>query len=108
MLDCASTDTYLESHRLRDPRSWAHSPTATAIAPANTLSRPRPMLSALPPPLVPVGEGVVPGALVVAVDESLPFAFLLLPVYDTAWTPVPLVQVPGLTLDEKVMSAHCG
>lgn len=66
------------------------------------------MLSALPPPLVPVAEVVVPDALVVGVDVSLPFAFLLLPVYDAAWTPVPLVQVPGLALDEKVMSAHYG
>ena len=41
-----------------------------------------------------------------AVDESLPLAFLFVPVKAVTVTPVPLEQGPALAVEEKVMSAH--
>ena len=55
--------------------------------------------SATPPDLLPE---LLPEAL----PKLVSLAFVTLPVYGTALTPVPFVQVPGWAVDEKVISAH--
>lgn len=87
----------------------------------HAVSMAAPTNSCLPAALVgeepeaePVAEGVpvpvpVPDAeLVVAAAESVPLAFVDLPVYFVVVTPLPLVHWEAVELVlEKVMSAHC-
>ena len=83
--------------------SLAHINTPTAIPPTRSPNTPA-FVSVFSAPLV--GEAVDAELVVVADDESLWFAFLLLPWYAVAVTPVPLVQGPGFAEVEKVISAH--
>ena len=83
--------------------------TTTAL-PTSTLQIPTLKLSAAPVvgdavAAVPVEEEDVDVEDVVF-ELSVPLAFVFVPVYLVAVTPVPLVQGPGWAVEEKVMSAH--
>ena len=81
----------------------------TTTLPASTLQIPTLKLSAAPVvgdavAAVPVDEDV--DVEDVVFELSVPLAFVFVPVYLVAVTPVPLVQGPGWAVEEKVMSAH--
>ena len=79
----------------------------TTTLPTSTLQIPILKLSAAPV----VGDAVAAVPVVVDVEDvvfelSVPLAFVFVPVYLVAVTPVPFVQGPGWAVEEKVMSAH--